>query len=316
MDRLHKVVKFFIHHQTILSCSVVSLMTIASEQIFSSVVFKCPCNSWNMVYGCAFLLVPAFILLVLGIMVNARIWRLCTGKCSSEKDDQCCPRGFCACCCQVVLPMTAKALVAPLTWIVVALFGANFYECAASGDIRIQRSFCKDNGTICRNLLLKVPCDEKLSAKISSEWLGLHAQSQLIGWFLIACIMTVALISTCVRHCCSPVSYLQLRFWKIYSKKEQELFENKAKEHANKLAERNTNCFFEPTDPAAFHTPSNKDWQKISALYTFNSQEQYYIMIHKFVNTNRGNSAKFKEEGQNVAVLEFVDEDQSSVSEL
>lgn len=128
--------------------------------------------------------------------------------------------------------------------------------------------------------------------------------------------MTVALISTCVSHFCSPVSYLQLKFWKIYSKKEHELFEIKAKEHATKLAERNTTCFFEATDPAPFQTPSNEDWQKISFLYTFNSREQYYSMIHKYASTNRGNSAKFEEEGQDLPVLAFVDEAQSSVSEL
>ncbi|XP_050827845.1 calcium homeostasis modulator protein 6 [Serinus canaria] len=123
---------------------------------------------------------------------------------------------------------------------------------------------------------------------------------QLIGWFLIASIMTVALISTCVSHCCSPVSYLQLKFWKFYSKKEREVFEKKANEHATKLAERNTNCFFEAIDPAPFHTPSNTDWQKISIFHTFNSQEQYYSTIHKYVNTNRGNDTEFEEEGQDL----------------
>ncbi|NXW75824.1 CAHM6 protein, partial [Hirundo rustica] len=316
MNRLQNIVDFCIRHQTILGYSIVSLLTAACEPIFSSVVFKCPCNSGNMLYGSSFLLVPAFILFLLGFMVNARTWRLMTGKCSPGKHHQCSPWGTCARFCQVLVPMTAKALVAPLTWIVVALLGANFYECAASGSSLMEWYFCKDNGTECRKLLLKMPCDVELSAKLSSEQLSLHAQSQLIGWFLIASIMTVALISTCVSRCCSPVSYLQLRFWKIYSKKEQELFQKKAEEHATKLAERNTNCFFEATDPAPFHTPSNEDWQKISILYTFNSQEQFYSMIHKYVSTNRGNSAKFKEEGQDLTVLAFVDEAQASVSGL
>lgn len=315
MNRLHKVMEFCIRHQTVLGCTTVSLLTVASEHIFSSVVFKCPCNSGNMLYGSAFLLAPAFILFLLGVMVNPRIWRLLTGKCSSQHL-QGITWGTCACFCQVFLPVTAKALVSPLTWIAVALLGADFYECAASGSSLIQSRFCKDNGTDCRDQLLKMPCGEKLPAEISSERLSLQAESQLIGWFLIASIMTVALISRCVSHCCSPVSYLQLKFWKIYSKEERDLFEKKAKEHATKLAERNTNCFFEATDPASFHTPTNKDWQKISILYAFNSQEQYYSMLHKFVSTNRGNSTKFDEEGQDLTVLAFVDEAQASVSGL
>ncbi|NXS27771.1 CAHM6 protein, partial [Pomatostomus ruficeps] len=311
MDRLRKALDFCIRHQTILGYSTVSLLTAASEQIFSAVVFKCPCNSGNMLYGFSFLLVPAFILLLLGYMVNARTWRLLTGSCSPEKRLQCSPGGTCTRCCQVLVLLTAKALVAPLTWIAVALLGANFYECAASGSSLLSRLLCGNKGPECKNNLFRIPCDEKLSAQISDAWLSLQAQSQLIGWFLIASIMTMALISTCVSRCCSPVSYLQLKFWKIYSKKEQELFEIKAKEHATKLAERNTSCFFEATDPAPFLTPSNEDWRKISFLYTFNSQEQYYSMIHKYVSTNRGNSTKFKEEGQELTVLAFVDEAQA-----
>ncbi|NXN80947.1 CAHM6 protein, partial [Bombycilla garrulus] len=312
MDKLHKAVDFCIRHQTILGYSIVSLLTAGSEQIFSSVVFKCPCNSGNLLYGYSFLLAPAFVLLMLGYMVNARIWRLVTGKCSPEKHLQCCSCGTCVQFCQLLVPMTAKASVAPLTWIAVALLGANFYECAASGSSLTKWLFCKDKGTDCQKDLFKMPCNKTLSEKISSEWLSLQAQSQLIGWLLIASIMTVALISKCVSRCCSPVSYLQLKFWKIYSEKEQNLFKTKAEEHATKLAERNTNCFFEVTAPAPIHTPSNEDWQKISFLYTFNSQEQYYSMLHKYVSTNRGKSSKFEEEGQDVAVLAFVDEAQTS----
>ncbi|NXM66651.1 CAHM6 protein, partial [Serilophus lunatus] len=313
MERLRGALDFCIRHQTVLGYSIVSLLTAASEHIFSSVVFKCPCNSGNMLYGSVFLIVPAFILLLLGFMANARTWRLLTGSCPSEKATRqqgcnCSSWSTCARYCQVLVPVTARALVAPFTWIAVALLRANFYACAASGNRLIRDFICKDQGQECQKLLFKIPCDEKLSTKISSEFLSLEAQSQLIGWFLIAIIMTVALISTCVSRCCSPVSYLQLKFWKIYSKKEQELFEVKAKEHATKLAEINTNCFFEATDPAPFQTPSNEDWRKISFLYTFSSQEQYYSMIHKYVNTNRGNSTKFEEGGQNPTVLGFVDE--------
>ncbi|NWV41567.1 CAHM6 protein, partial [Grantiella picta] len=314
MDKLRKALDFCIRHQTILGYSIVSLLTAASEHIFSAVVFKCPCNSGNMLYGSFFLLVPAFILLLLGYMVSARTWRLLTGSCSAEKHLHSSPCRPWARYCQVLVLVTARALVAPLTWIAVALLGANFYECAASGNSLIKSLFCKHKGPECQEQLLKIPCDEKLSAQISSEQLSLHAQSQLIGLFLIASIMTVALISTCVSRCYSPVSYLQLKFWKIYSKKEQELFESKAKEHATKLAEINTKCFFEATDPAPFHTPRNEDWRKISSLYTFNSREQYYSMIHKYVSTNRGNSSKFEEEGQDLTVLEFVDEAQTNDS--
>uniref|UniRef100_A0A8C3M6C6 Uncharacterized protein n=1 Tax=Geospiza parvula TaxID=87175 RepID=A0A8C3M6C6_GEOPR len=281
MDSLQKAVDFYIRYQTTLSFSIVSLLTAASERIFSSVVFKCPCNSENLVYGYSFLLVPAFVLLLLGYMMNTRTWRLFTGMCSPEKHLQYCSWRTWAHFCQLFVPMTVKVSVAPFTWIAVALLGANFYECAASGSNMTAHLFCKNNTNYSQEQLYKMPCDEELSAAMSS----------LIGWFLIASIMTVALISTCVTHCFAPVSYLQFKFWKIYSRKEHKHFEIKAKEHATKLAERNTNCFFEATDPAPFHTPSNKDWQKVSVSYTFNPQEQYYSMLHKYVNTNRAQAS-------------------------
>ncbi|XP_048152039.1 LOW QUALITY PROTEIN: calcium homeostasis modulator protein 6-like [Corvus hawaiiensis] len=294
MDRLREILDFCIRHQTILGYSAVSLLTAATEHIFSSVVFKCPCNSGNMVYGSFFLFVPAFILLLLGYMVNTRIWHQLTGGCSQEKESS--TSESCAHFCQVLVPVTARALVAPLAWIAVALLGANSYECAASGSSLTQRLFCKDKGPDCQEKLFKIPCDAELSAQISGDELSLQAQSQLIGWFLIASIMTVALISKCVRRCCSSVSYLQHEFQKIYSKEEREVFEIKAKEHATKLAERNTNCFFTTTDPAPFPTPSKEEWRKISLLCTFDSQEVYYDMIHKYTSKKGGQSAESMEE--------------------
>ncbi|KAM9297123.1 LOW QUALITY PROTEIN: calcium homeostasis modulator protein 6 [Morus bassanus] len=297
MVKLHQALDFCIHHQTILGYSIVSLPRAASEHIFSSVVFKCPCNSGNMLYGSVFLTVPAFILFLLGYVVNARTWCPLTGSCS--------PWETYTCYCFMLLPVTARALVAPLTWIGVALLRASFYECAASGSSLTKNLMCKGKGQECHKLLVKIPCDEKLLEKIPGEFLSLQAQSQLIGWLLIASITTVALISTCSR-CYSPVSYLRLKFWKLYLKKEWELFEIKAKKHATRLSEINLNCFFEASDPALFRTPSNEDWQKISFLYTFNLQEQYYSMIHKYV--NRGNSIRFGAGDQNPSVLGFVDE--------
>ncbi|XP_074007063.1 calcium homeostasis modulator protein 6 [Numenius arquata] len=316
MDKLRGAMDFCIRHQNVLGYSIVSLLTAASEHIFSSVVFKCPCNSRNLLYGSVFLIVPAFILFVLGYMVNAKMWRLLTGSCPPEKRCSCSPWGTCTRYWLVLLPVTARTLVAPLTWIAVALLRASFYECAASGISLIRNFVCEDKGEECHKVLVRIPCDETLlqreKEKLPIEFLSFQAQSQLIGWFLIAFIVTMALISTCVSRCISPVSYLQLKFWKIYSKIEQELFETKAKEHATRLAEINTKCFFEATDPAPFYTPSNEDWQKISFLYTFSSQEQYYSVIHKYVNTNRGNSVRFGKGDQNLPVLGFVDETSTS----
>ncbi|XP_021245596.1 protein FAM26F-like [Numida meleagris] len=317
MEKFHTVMNICIRYQKTLGYSIVSLLTIASEQIFSSVAFRCPCNSWNTLYGCVFLLLPALLLFLLGYMVSARVWILLTGSCLQEKKHSCGISGKGCLCLQVLVPVTASTLVAPLTWIAVALLSASFYECAASGSSLIKHLVCRDmdGHDACWELLQKIPCDENVVRQLlkgnSTSKGGLvsfRAQSQVIGWLLIVSIIIVALISICISRCFSPISYFQLKFWKIYLEKEREHFENKAKEHAAKLAERNINCFFEATNPTPFQTPSNEDWQKISFPYAFSKNDQYYSMIHKYINANRGKISTFREGDQFPSVLGFVDE--------
>uniref|UniRef100_A0A8B9PAK4 Calcium homeostasis modulator family member 6 n=1 Tax=Apteryx owenii TaxID=8824 RepID=A0A8B9PAK4_APTOW len=277
-EKLRTVMDFCVHHQTILGYTV---------------VFRCPCNSWNTLYGSVFLLVPAFILFLLGFIMNTRTWHLLTGCCPQDKHCGCNLKGNCTRYVRVLGPVAVSALVAPLTWIAVALLGASFYECAATGNSLIKKLMCKGKGEPCPELLVKIPCGEKLSEKIPDELLSLRIQSQvlLIGWLLITGIVTLALISTFLSRCYSLVRFLQLKFWKIYLKKEWEVFETKAKEHATKLAERNVNCFFE---------------QKISFLYTFSAEKQHYSMIRKYANTKKGNSVRFSLGDQLPPVLGFL----------
>lgn len=87
--------------------------------------------------------------------------------------------------------------------------------------------------------------------------------------------------------------------------------------HAKDLAERNLKCFFNQTPPEKIITPPNKDWEKISSLYKFNTKEQYYSTIHRYVETcqetdngmMRMTSVKSSEPADdNPAVLSFVDD--------
>uniref|UniRef100_A0A674J9R0 Calcium homeostasis modulator family member 6 n=1 Tax=Terrapene triunguis TaxID=2587831 RepID=A0A674J9R0_9SAUR len=146
MEKFRTVLDFCLSHQKVLGYSAVSLLTAGSERLFSAVAFQCPCNSWNMLYGSVFLLVPALILFLLGYLLNVRTWRLFTGCCASGKWS--CWRFF-----RVLWLVTVSAAVAPLTWIAVALLGANFYECAASGSSLLQRHLCQGRGTQCHEQL-------------------------------------------------------------------------------------------------------------------------------------------------------------------
>uniref|UniRef100_A0A8C8VJX5 Uncharacterized protein n=1 Tax=Pelusios castaneus TaxID=367368 RepID=A0A8C8VJX5_9SAUR len=163
MEKFRTVLDLCLSHQKVLGYSAVSLLTAGSERIFSVVVFQCPCNSWNMVYGSVFLLVPALILFLLGFLLNPRTWRLFTGCCTTGSWCCCTNRRRCWRYARVLWLLMGSGAVAPLTWIAMALLGANFYECAASGSSLLQSHLCRDNETKCHEQVARMPCGGTLS---------------------------------------------------------------------------------------------------------------------------------------------------------
>ncbi|XP_054843859.1 calcium homeostasis modulator protein 6-like [Eublepharis macularius] len=308
MEKFRTVIDFCLSHQKLLGYGAVSLLTAGSERIFSVVVFKCPCNSWNLLYGSVFMLVPALILFLLGLLLSTRSWRVLTGCCAPGRLSRAGHRGRICRYLRILWLVVIGAAVAPLTWIAVALLGGHFYECAASGNTIVQRYMCQGEGSQCLKELPQVPCGDGSSQKVQDSLMSLRAQSQVMGWILISTVTILALISTCISRCRSPVSVLHLAFWKMYMAKEQELFEIKAKEHAAKLAERNLKCFFDSTELKPFLTPGTQSWQAISSLFAFNPEEHYYSMIHKYVSSKNKNSSIRSAEGDTFpACLGFVD---------
>ncbi|EHB15272.1 Protein FAM26F [Heterocephalus glaber] len=157
-------------------------------------------------------------------------------------------------------------------------------------------------------LLPLVPCGQATPPTVQDLLKELKAQSQVLGWVLIAGVIILLLICTSVTRCLSPISYLQLKFWKIYSEKEQQILKSQATEHATELAKENIKCFFEGSRPNEYSTPSIKDWQQISSLYTFNPKDQYYSILHKYVNRKeKSNSIRSVEGDSVIPVLGFVD---------
>lgn len=309
MEKLKTVVDLHFKHYGVLGYGLVTALTAGLERIFSTVVFQCPCSAtWNLAYGLVFLLVPALALFLLGYLLSPRTWRLLTG---------CCAPGSCTCSCGeglrgvlVFAQLSGKAAVAPLTWLAVALLGGDFYECAASGtQILVPRLCSGHRDPNCATLLPLVPCGDKQAEGLMDLKKNFKAQSQIVGWILIAAVIVGLVIFVSITRCRSPVSVLQLKFWKIYLAQEQKIFKNQATEHATKLAENSVKCFFECShQKGEYQTPSVEDWKQISALYTFNPDELRYSMVHKFVNRKEnadGNESSKKETV--VPALHFVD---------
>nr|XP_033793125.1 calcium homeostasis modulator protein 6 [Geotrypetes seraphini] len=315
MAPFQPVLKLAVKHSALFGYGTLSLLAAGGEQLFSAVVFRCPCNSWSFRYAMVFLLVPALLLLLLGYILSRRMWKLFTGCCGSPNHrlyggDKC--RQSLWVFCQV----TAGVALAPLTWIASALLNTTFFECAVSGNpnLTLGEPLCLNKKPECQEQVSRLPCANILpldleKSQVEEMLLRLRAESQVLGWILIAFILTLGLVFMCLSHCCSPVSFLQLKFWKTYLQKEQDLFEQKAKEHACELAERNLKSFFESTKPSPFLSPSTKSWQQVSSLYSFNPNGQHYSMLHKYVECAEGNSSIQHSEGEEIPpiVLGFVD---------
>ncbi|KAM5324963.1 LOW QUALITY PROTEIN: calcium homeostasis modulator protein 6 [Glossophaga mutica] len=309
MEKLKTVLDLHLKLYSVLGYGLVTALTAGLERIFSTVVFQCPCNAtWNLAYGLVFLLVPALALFFLGYLLNPRTWRLLTSCCAGRqqvlragRQQVLRIRGLCGV--LVFMQVIGTAAVAPLTWVAAALLGGDFYECAASGTQVLVRHLCSGHrDPNCTALLPLVPCGDPRAKAAMGLRKDLKAQSQVAGWILIAAVIIVLVIFVSITRCRSPVSFLQMKFWKIYLEQEQKIFKNQATEHATKLAENNVKFFFERSHQnGEYKTPSKEDWKKISLPYTFNPHKLHYSAVHKFVNEESS------EEDSVVPVLHFVD---------
>lgn len=303
MEKFRLGLNLYLKYRTALGCGLATLLTIGGESIFSNVVFQCPCNNtWNLTYGLVFLLAPTLLLFILGYLVRTRTWSLLTNCCKQG----CCPESCNACLessrCFWQLSCSVASL--PLTWMAMALLEGTYYVCAGSGSSIIARHLCSaifDKNTEkykdCFKQMPQVPCKESnLLPEMQTFPKVLKAQSQVLGWILIAVVIFCLMIGAIASQCCSPIGFQQRNFWKIYMKQEEENFKKEAKEHAEELAKKNVKCFFLPPSDAKNtgipYTPSLDEWKKISSLYTFSAlpDENYYSLLHKYAEIKSKNN--------------------------
>ncbi|XP_069829745.1 calcium homeostasis modulator protein 6-like [Dendropsophus ebraccatus] len=291
MENFKSLLGLAVKYQTLLGYSALSLLAAVGENLFSSIVYKCPCNDWSYTYGLVFLLVPGLILFLIGFMLNIQLWKQVTGCCNTYAFG----RGFSywcggrCICLYVFLQVTFLSSLPPLIWIALSLLKVTFYECIVSGlplDY-IKERFCGRND-VCLKELLFIPCASSVKLNLSQAVLqeiqgNIRAESQVLGWWLIAGVLLIAVIATCISRCQSPVSHLQLMFWKNYIENEQKCFDRDSKQHAAELAERNVKAFFNQETREEFSTPKNKDWSRISTANTWDNKKTYYTPLHKFI---------------------------------
>lgn len=158
------------------------------------------------------------------------------------------------------------------------------YECCASGSTLTAGRFCAGRNSSCAAQLPLVPCRQAQDPFVQDLQKVLRAESQVVGWSLIAAVILLFLIFTCVSHHRAGGSFLQLKFWKIYWEEEHQCLRTQVTQRATKLAEENVRCFFEGSRPTGCNIPSKEDWEKISSPCSFKLEDEYLSALHTFVN--------------------------------
>ena len=80
-EPLSNVLKSLKSVRTFLGPTIVICVTVAVEEFASFILFECPCDSSHEIYGMAYLLGPAILLLLLGLYWQNKLWRLTTSSC-------------------------------------------------------------------------------------------------------------------------------------------------------------------------------------------------------------------------------------------
>nr|KAF6362615.1 calcium homeostasis modulator family member 4 [Pipistrellus kuhlii] len=257
--------------------SLIAVLTLVGQQLFSSFTFRCPCQAGkNFYYGSAFLVIPALILLAAGYALRSQMWTISRDYCC-----QCAPphrriglleRKLA---CLHFFSITGRALVAPLTWLVATLMTGTDYECAASEFATVDPYPVFNNISASKReeILAGFPCSQSAPSDmmlVRDEVVLLHRyQSQMLGWILITLATVLSLVSCCVVRCCSPLTPRQHCYWTTHLRKEKELFEQAAEQHARLLITQRLRKLFGfvpgSEDVKHIRIPSCQDWRDISA---------------------------------------------------
>ena len=180
MDKFRAVMNLVQKWQTTLGLGLIPLLTAGAEHHFSTFAFKCPCSEWSFLYGTVSLLVPAAALLILGYMISNKTWKLFTGLCLN-KSKLFRSKYMCRCLC-VFLQITMTAMVAPVSWIAIALLNGVYFECIITGSnvTHLKSYLCHGRSDSCQTELhkLQLPCD-KTAADRDAILTTIRAQSQV-----------------------------------------------------------------------------------------------------------------------------------------
>lgn len=201
MTFLPKWPAFLKGKEVVIANAIIAILTIGGQQLFSFFTFSCPCHvGQNLIYGLAFLGVPALILLVVGYALNNQTWRLVTGKRSPLQAEGTQNQLLqCKLTCFVLCSITGRALVAPVTWLAVTLINGSYYVCAMSEYVSVYYYGANPNVTASdrKKILAAFPCSQLVPPELS------RARDEVI--LLLRYQSQVSNSCFCCERCCLQI---------------------------------------------------------------------------------------------------------------
>ncbi|XP_069755493.1 calcium homeostasis modulator protein 3-like [Narcine bancroftii] len=281
MDRFLAVFRHVQSNPESLMNGICGLLALASVRLYSTFHFSCPCLPfYNTLYGLAVLLLPAFCLLLCGVLLNRR-WVLVLQEWrrpdSGRSKDEPALR-------YLLITVLQGAVLAPTTWLLVALLDAKCIVCAFATCVEPGR-FANVSGypePELRSALARVPCKD-LGAASQPPFPGkaiyryLRTISQALGWITLLLLMLLVFLARSLRPCSQHVTLLQTWYWGNFLDLEQKVFEEMCREHAHCLAEQCVSEFFDSVQGGV----GSKEGEP---LHGITSKDQMNLLLQQWSN--------------------------------
>lgn len=152
---------FFKSKDVMIFNGLIALGTVAGQTAYNVFAFNCPCSSGrNYRYGLAAIGVPALVFFLIGIMMNRNTWDL-VSECRLRR----CRKLSGAAAFALLGNIIGRAMVAPITWVVISLLQGQAYTCALSEfvDPRALKGFTPQQGS---EVMAKFPCQNSVPAEL------------------------------------------------------------------------------------------------------------------------------------------------------
>ncbi|XP_071337584.1 calcium homeostasis modulator protein 2-like [Trachinotus anak] len=303
---------FFKSKDVMIFNGLIALGTVAGQTAYNVFAFNCPCTAGrNYLYGLAAIGVPALAFFLVGIMMNKSTWDL-VSECRLRK----CRKLSGATAFALLGTIIGRAVVAPLTWVVISLLQGQAYTCALSEFVgpSTLENFPSDQGS---KVMAKLPCKATVPVEVQGFWpeieRRLKYESQLIGWLLVAGMSVTVFLILCMKRCSSPLGYLQEDYWSQYRSNEKTLFERTAAVHAHLLAAENVKSFFgfvalekdekeQLAEHQSAHPICSTDWNRVTGVYLYREKNglPLYSRLNKWATYSLENNVEAMEKEMDV----------------